>query len=75
MEIIGKVIKIDQDWNEAYGNMSVFLTDGTGTIIAFRITEKVEVGYVIKVVGTIAVFNGVNQIAQGSTVTIISTED
>ena len=70
--IQGTVSNIYQAWNDGYGNMSVYVTDETGTIIAFRITEKVEIGYVIKVEGKIGQYNNVNQISQGSIVIIIS---
>ena len=73
VEIQGEVTEIYQDWDSSYGNMSVYVTDSTGTILAFRITEQVEIGYVIKVAGTISAYNNLNQIAQGSTVTVIST--
>jgi len=74
VEIQGEVTAMYQNWNDNYGNMSVYITDSTGTILAFRITEKVEVGYIIKVTGVIGEFNGVNQIAQGSTTEIISSD-
>ena len=72
-EIEGEVVEIYQDWDAGYGNMSVYVQDSTGKMIAFRITEKVEIGYIIKVEGTITAYNNVNQIAQGSTTTVIST--
>lgn len=72
--IEGTVDEIYYAWDDSYGNMSVYLSDETGRILAFRITEKVQMGYVIRVTGTIDIYNGTAQIAQGSTVEILQTE-
>ena len=70
VEISGTVSEIYQAWNEQYGNISVYITDGTTRIIIFRATVMLGVGDVITVQGEITAYNEVNQIAQGSTVTI-----
>ena len=72
--IEGTVDGVYYAWDDSYGNMSVYLSDETGRILAFRITEKVQMGYVIRVTGTIDIYNGTAQIAQGSTVEVIQTE-
>ena len=72
--IEGTVDGIYYAWDDSYGNMSVYLSDDTGRMLAFRITEKVQMGYVIRVTGTIDIYNGTAQIAQGSTVEVIATE-
>ena len=72
--IEGTVDGIYYAWDDSYGNMSVYLSDETGRMLAFRITEKVQMGYVIRVTGTIDIYNGTAQIAQGSTVEVIQTE-
>ncbi len=70
--IEGEVTDIYRKWSDSYKNISVYITDKTGTILAYNITKKVEVGYIIKVEGTIGVYNNKNQIVDGVT-TIIST--
>lgn len=72
--IEGEVSGIYYAWDDSYGNMSVYIKDETGTMLAFRITEKVQMGYVIRVEGIIDIYNGTAQIAQGSTVEVIATE-
>ena len=72
--IEGTVDGIYYAWDDSYGNMSVYLSDETGRMLAFRITEKVQMGYIIRVTGTIDIYNGTAQIAQGSTVEVIATE-
>ena len=69
----GTVSKIYQEWSDQYSNISFYVTDGTDTILVFRAGTKVEVGYEVSVEGTVTAYNGVNQIAQGATVTVIST--
>lgn len=66
----GTVSGIYEQWNTQYNNMAFYVTDGTDTILVYRAGTKVVVGDVVSVSGTIAVYNNVNQIAQGATVTI-----
>ena len=70
VEISGTVSEIYQAWNDYYGNISVYITDGTSRIIVFRAKVLLGVGDVITVKGTITAYNNVNQIAEGSTVEI-----
>ncbi len=72
VKITGIVSRIYQEWDSGYGNMSVYLTDNTGTILAFRISEQVELGWEIEVTGKIGSYDSVNQIAQGSTTRVIA---
>ena len=66
----GTVSEIYQTWNEQYSNMSFYVTDGTDRILVFRAGTKVGVGDAVEVSGTVTVYNSVNQIAQGATVTV-----
>ena len=71
--IKGVVVGFYQTWNEQYGNCSPWITDGTGKIYAFRITENVAINDIIEVLGAISVYNNNNNIAQGATVTKVGT--
>ena len=71
VELTGKVVEIYYAWDEGYGNMSVYIEDATGRILAFRMKTLVELGDTIKVTGTLTAYNGVNQIAAGCTAEII----
>ena len=68
----GTVSEIYQAWSDQYSNISFYVTDGTDTILVFRAGTKVVVGDEVTVTGTVTAYNGVNQIAQGATVTITS---
>ena len=71
--IVGVVTGIaDKDaWSEQYKNMSVTLTDASGSIYLFRIPAKVEIGDVISVTGKMATYKENRQIAQGATVEVL----
>lgn len=71
--VVGVVTNIaDKDvWSEKYGNMSVTITDNTGSLYLFRIPTKVELGDVIKVTGKMATYKESRQIAQGATVEVL----
>ena len=71
--VVGVVTGIaDKDvWSDKYNNMSVTITDDTGSLYLFRIPTKVELGNVIKVTGKMATYNGNRQIAQGATVEVL----
>ena len=71
--IKGVVVGFYQTWNAEYGNCSPWITDGTGKIYAFRITENVAINDIIEVLGTISEYNNNNNIAQGATVTKVGT--
>ena len=66
----GTVSEIYYAWSDTYNNMSFYVTDGTDTILVFRAGTKVEIGDAVTVDGTVTAYNGVNQIAQGATVTV-----
>ena len=71
--IVGVVTNIaDKDaWSDQYNNMSVTITDNTGSLYLFRIPTKVQLGDVIKVTGKMATYKENRQIAQGATVEIL----
>lgn len=69
--ITGEVSEIYSSWNSSYGNMSVYITDGENKILVFRLTTEVKEGDKITVTGYVGKHNGVNQIVQGATATIL----
>lgn len=66
----GTVSGIYQAWSTEFGNMSVYVSDGTNRIIVFRTTTQVGIGDIVSVSGTITIYNETAQISQGNTVTI-----
>lgn len=71
VKVVGVVDSFYQAWDESWGNCSPYIVDESGEkLIVFRTTTNVSVGDEVVVIGTITAFNNVNQIAQGSTVTI-----
>jgi len=73
--ITGTVTGIYQAYNSQYGNISVYVTDETGTILAFRLVGEWSLNQVITVTGTVTVYNGVNQIAAGCTAVLVGTHE
>ena len=69
--IKGTVKSIRAEWSDTYKNISVFITDGTTEIQAYRLSTYVEVGDVIMVTGKMATYNNQRQIAAGATAEII----
>lgn len=68
-ELTGTVVR----YNSADYKDSYYIKDEAGKeILVYRANAEANIGDVIKVVGTIGAYNGVNQIAQGSTVTVIT---
>lgn len=67
----GTVSSIDTPWDTQYNNISVVLTDDTGSILIYRLSTKVVCGDVIKVTGKVSSYNSVKQIAQGATAEIV----
>ncbi|MBR2985785.1 MAG: hypothetical protein IKC58_04225, partial [Clostridia bacterium] len=68
-ELTGTVVR----YNSADFKDSYYIKDEAGKeILVYRANAEANIGDVIKVVGTIGAYNGVNQIAQGSTVTVIT---
>ena len=65
------VTDIYQKYSAQHGNVSLYVTDGTATIIVFQIPAEdantYTVGDVITVTGNIGVYKNVNQIAAGAT--------
>lgn len=74
--IKGVVTSIYQAWNDEYGNISVYISDSTGTILVFRTTTNCAVNDIITVTGKTTVFTNSTtgqsstQIAAGATATI-----
>ena len=68
----GTVESFYEEWS-SYNNCSPYVVDEEGNkILVFRTTTKVGLGDVISVAGTITVYSNKNQVAQGSTVTIVT---
>lgn len=73
VEITGMVSEFYQGWNTQYNNCSPYIVDDAGNrIIVFRCKVDVKIGDIISVVGVIGQYNEVNQIAEGSTVTVVT---
>ncbi|MFU8793078.1 MAG: immunoglobulin-like domain-containing protein [Acholeplasmataceae bacterium] len=64
-------------YSSSFNNAGVFLQDATGGMFLFRMAggADVEVGDLIRVVGTRAVFNGLEQLGAGSTYEILSSDN
>ena len=62
----GTVDEIKDAWSDKYGNISVWITDGTNRILAYRTTTNLEVGDIVTIFGKVGSYNGAKQIAQGS---------
>lgn len=71
VKITGVVDAIYQAYNSSYNNISVYITDETGRILAYRLTGNVTVGTVITVEGSLTDYNGTMQIAQGCKFTVV----
>ena len=67
----GYVTKIVTEWSDQYKNISVNITDKTGTVYAYRLATKVEVGEYVKVTGKMGSYNGAKQIAAGATAEVL----
>lgn len=73
VKVTGTVESFYYAWDDSYGNCSVYIVDEAGNkLLAFRLATKVAIGDNITVTGTVAVYNGVNQIGQGCTAVINS---
>ena len=69
--VTGTVESFYYDWDDNYGNCSVYIVDEAGNkLLCFRLKTKVAVGDNITVTGTVAVYNGTNQLGAGCTATI-----
>ncbi len=71
----GTVASIKSPWNAQYSNMDFFVSDGTNQILVYRAGTQVKVGDEVTVEGAIGAYQGVNQIAQGATVTITASSE
>lgn len=71
VELTGTVCEIYQAWSDQHSNISFYITDGTNKILVFRTGTKVVIGDQVKVEGTIVLYSGKNQVAQGATTTIL----
>ncbi len=68
--LTGVVTKINTEWSDQYGNISVTIKDATGELYLYRMSTNVNVGDIITVTGKMATYNGARQLAQGSTAVI-----
>ena len=58
----GTVTSISDAWNDEYGNMSVYVTDESGSILCYRMKKQVVKGDIITVKGEIGEYGGAIQI-------------
>ena len=71
VKVTGTVESFYYAWDDSYGNCSVYIVDEAGNkLLCFRLKTKVEIGDNITVTGTVTVYNGTNQLAQGCTAVI-----
>ena len=71
----GTVTKINTEWSDSYGNISVTISDDAGnTLYLYRLSTKVALGDFITVTGKVGSYNGSKQIAAGATA-VIGGED
>ena len=60
------VAEIKDAWSDKYGNISVWVTDGTNRLLVYRATSPLEVGDTVTFFGKVGSYNGAKQIAQGA---------
>ena len=63
----GAVVGIYQAYNSDYGNISVYISDGTGKILAFRLVGEWAMNDILTITGTLVDYNGSKQIGAGCT--------
>ena len=68
----GVVTKINAAWSDQYNNISVTITDATGSFYLYKLATKVELGDFITVKGSIGSYKDSKQLAQGGTAEIAS---
>ena len=69
--IEGRVSGIYEAWS-SHGNMSFYIADEYGNeILIFRASKEVTMNDIVKVEGTITIYQNKAQVAQGATVTIL----
>ena len=64
--ISGTVTKIHETWNTQYNNMSVYITDETGSILVYRLKAQVGVGDKITVTGKVGTYGVTQQIKEAT---------
>ncbi len=64
--ISGTVTKIHEAWNTQYNNMSVYITDETGSILVYRLKAQVGVGDKITVTGKVGTYGVTQQIKEAT---------
>ncbi|MBQ8292998.1 MAG: hypothetical protein IJX78_04215 [Bacilli bacterium] len=65
------VTEINTPWNETYGNMSVTVSDISGSLYCYRLATKVEVGQLVIVVGEMATYKEARQLAAGAVAYVV----
>ena len=68
----GVVTAINSEWSDKYGNISVTITDKTGSLYVFRLATNVKLGQTIKITGKMGTYNDARQVAAGATAEIIA---
>ena len=68
----GVVTAINTEWSDKYGNITVTITDKTGSLYVYRLATNVKVGQTIKITGKMGSHNGAKQVAAGATAEIIA---
>ncbi|MBQ2794009.1 MAG: Ig-like domain-containing protein [Clostridia bacterium] len=75
--VIGTVDSIDTDYDESFNNITVTISDETGSSLqCFRLSggETLQVGQKIKVTGAITTYNSAAQFGQGATYELVIDE-
>ena len=68
--ITATVSEITYNWSDSSKNMSVNITDGTTTLLVYKLATQVAEGDTITVYGKISSYNNAKQIAAGATAVI-----
>ena len=64
--ISGTVTKIDSEWSTQYNNMSVYITDETGSMLVYRLEAQVGVGDKITVTGKVGSYGTTQQVKEAT---------
>ena len=68
----GKVTEIYDAWSSSFNNMSFYISDDAGNkILVYRAPKQVTMNDIVRVEGTITIYQTKAQVAQGATVTIL----
>ena len=69
--VSGTVVKINTEWSDQYGNISVTIADDEGNeLYLYRLATKVALGDIITVKGKMDTYNNARQVAAGATATV-----